>query len=120
MSIIKGIDVLAGNSNKSNHSSNKSSEPQSLKRGKTKLSAQQLAQVNRNSIANTLLAKEQANPAATVSISRSGYNLMLKSLEKLKEAGKDFQIAKLVIPRNIVSSENRIANLYRKMIDIFA
>lgn len=120
MGLIKNIDILTGNSSKSNNQSNKSPELQNLKRGKSKLSAQQLAQVNKNSLSNNFLANEVANPAATVTISRSGYNLMLKSMEKLKAAGKDFQIAKLVVPRSISSNENSITNLYRKMIDIFA
>lgn len=120
MSVIKSVDILT-NSNKQNHNTNQSSETKIFKQGKNKLSSQQLAQVNNNiSLNNSNLIKEQNNPAATVSISRSGYNLMLRSIERLKESGKEFQIAKLVIPKSMRTSENTITNFYRKMIDIFA
>ena len=119
MSVIKGIDIL-DNSSKQNSFSKQNLETKGLKPGRNKLSSQQLAAVNKNSLTNIALPKEPSNPAAIVSISRSGYNLMLKSIEKLKESGKDFQIAKLIVPRNIPSLNNHITNLYRKMVDIFA
>lgn len=114
MAVIKSVDIL---NNSNNQQKNQATDPVRLNRQKRPtLTSDALAQLNskENKVGNPY---QEQTPAATVSISKMGYNLMKKAIA---DSGREFKIAKLVMPKVVPEITNRFTNIYRRMVDIFA